>query len=99
MFEAELILTVLALSILAGLASYLQGSREGKFKSTSVVLNLAGEITSAVVAGMTILFLGTWQEYPESLTCLCSLLAASQGKDWTALLGKALADKLNVSSK
>lgn len=69
----------MVLSVFSGFASYLQGLREERFERGW--LNLSGEITSAVVAGMAVLFLGTWQEHPESLTCLVSLVAASKGKE------------------
>lgn len=100
MFEAEklpLALAVLLLSVLAGVASYLQGRRENRFPSG--LLHLGGEISSAVVAGMSTLFLGSWQEYPESLTCLSSLVAASNGKEFMSLAFRTLMEKFNLSKK
>lgn len=92
--KLPLALAVLALSILAGVASYLQGRRENRFPSG--VLQLSGEITSAVVAGGSTLFLGTWLEYPEALTCLLALVAASNGKEYMILLKQGLAKRFNL---
>jgi hypothetical protein len=100
MFETEklpLALAVLALSVLAGVASYLQGRREDRFPSG--ILQLGGEITSAVVAGVSTLFLGAWLEYPEALTCFTSLIAASNGKEYMSLASKALTEKFNLGTK
>lgn len=97
MFEAErlpLICAVFILSVLAGVAGYLQGRRENRFPNG--LLHFAGEVTSAVVAGMAALFLGAWQQYPDSLTCLVSLLAASNGKEALSAFTKALLEKLNM---
>jgi hypothetical protein len=82
MFDVSLLplaAAVIVLSAFSGVAAYLQGIREGKFEGNW--LNLSGEITSSVVAGMAVFFLGSWQEYPEALTCLVALVAASKGKE------------------
>lgn len=100
MFEAErlpLALAVLALSILAGIASYLQGRRENRFPAGK--LQIGGEIASAIVAGFSVLFLGAWREYPESLTCLVAIVAASNGKEYMALAKKALVENFNLGKK
>lgn len=100
MFKAEMLplaLAVLSLSILAGIASYLQGRREDRFPSG--ILQLGGEITSAVVAGISVLFLGAWLEYPESLMCFMALIAASNGKEYMGLAKKTLTENFKFGVK
>lgn len=73
-FQAGL---VTALSFISGVASYLQGRRDGRLRGGA--LDMASELLTALVAGWSILFLGLWKAWPESLLCLCVIAAANNG--------------------
>lgn len=68
---------VSALSCFGGVASYLQGRREGRVKTG--VLDAAAELTTSAVAGWACFFLGLWQAWPEPLVCLTVIVSTQSG--------------------
>lgn len=65
---------VTALSFFSGVASYLQGRRDGRLNGGW--LDLCAELAAAPVAGWSALFLGLWRDWPEPFVCLCVIVAA-----------------------
>lgn len=75
---------VTALSFISGVASYLQGRRDGRLRGGA--LDLAAELFTALVAGWSVMFLGLWKGWPEPLVCLCVIAAANNGSAVMTLL-------------
>ncbi|MGL6122400.1 MAG: phage holin family protein [Shewanella sp.] len=87
-----LALIVLVLAVVSGLASYVNGLRTKQFEPS--FLAFIGEMASSVVAGLTVLFFGAWQNYPPALTCLVALAAANNGKEVMALVTQVIKHKI-----
>ena len=75
----ELALTAIALSFLSGLASYLQGSRDGRMKRG--FLSLLTELTLSIATGLCVMYIGIWKESPPALTCALILILTLNGGD------------------
>lgn len=91
-------LIAVALAIVGGLGSFLQGCRNGELKRT--FFNLLTELILAVIAGLAILNLGVWQNWQPALTNSLILILTNNGGDTLAtaktLLAKALKRKFNL---
>lgn len=84
---------VTALSLISGVASYLQGRRDGRLKAGQ--LDLWAELLTAPVAGWSALFLGLWQSWPEPLVCLCVIASAHNGSLVMSIILGGLLSKIN----
>ncbi|MGL4835333.1 MAG: phage holin family protein [Shewanella sp.] len=84
---------MLVLAVVSGLASYVNGVRTKQFEPS--LLAFAGEMASSIVAGLTVMFLGAWQDYPQALTCLVALAAANNGKEFMGLITQVIKHKIN----
>lgn len=90
-----LLFTVITLSVISGIAVYLQGRRENRIADGKI--HLISEVFNALLAGVGVFFLGMWQSYPEPLICLVSIIAASNGVETIALITKAIKNKLGLN--
>lgn len=93
-FNPILVLLVVAVSVLSGAGSFLQQRRTERQKHNGWLLELVSELVIACTAGLAALFIGMWQEYPIPLTCLLSIVMASNGAFFIDLCKRFLTKKV-----
>lgn len=91
--EQSFALSVLALSILSGVGSYLQGKRLDRLKGG--LIDLLTEITLALVVGLVVAYVCESRGVERNLTCALVLILSNNGADSLFLLRQFAIDRLS----
>lgn len=84
---------VIALSVLSGVGTFLQGKRDKRL--TGGLIDFFTEITLAVVVGLTIAHIGEGQNLDRSFTCALVLILSNNGADTLEGMRKIVSSNLN----
>lgn len=90
--EQSFAISVLALSFLSGMGSFLHGKRVSRLNGG--FMDLITEITLAIVVGLVVAYMCESEEVDRNITCALVLILSNNGADSLAFLRQSASDGL-----